>query len=106
MVKATVKATVSAAAARRRQWAKLALIALWLPLTFGARVLETPQQGDSPLLDDGWKIGLAQRWQQGEIAGRDFSYTYGPAAQGLAGLGASWQRADSDSSSAACDRYW
>ena len=79
---------------RRRppRWVKAALIALWFPLVFGAAVLETERQGSRPNLDEAWKIGFAQRWAQGELAGRDFSFTHGPASQAIAALGAAWHQ--------------
>jgi hypothetical protein len=44
-------------------------------------------------LDSSWVIGLAASLQQGAIAGRDFQFTYGPASQFVASLGA-WLNVD------------
>jgi hypothetical protein len=65
---------------RGRIGVALVLLASGLML-FAMRVLEsTPPQGVFDL-DQAWKVSLAERFERGEIAGRDFFYTYGPATQ-------------------------
>lgn len=68
------------AVARRRAGAAVVLVVLSAML-FAGRVLETDLPRAELDLDQAWKVSLAERFERGEVAGRDFFYTYGPATQ-------------------------
>jgi hypothetical protein len=76
-----------AAAGRSGRRARAAILLLGAAvLLFASRARETPATPAQLDLDQAWKVTLADRLEQGEVAGRDFFYTYGPGAQLLAWL--------------------
>src|SRR5438093_13783844 len=80
----------------RDRYAKPAVVlccsALWL-LVSVVRIPDATGGSSDMSLDSSWVIGLAASFQEGAIAGRDFQFTYGPAAQIIASIGA-WLNAD------------
>lgn len=70
---------------RGRAGALLVLVVASL-LLFASRVRESPAARAELDLDEAWKVSLADRFEHGEVAGRDFFYTYGPATQAVTWL--------------------
>ena len=62
----------------------LACSFIWFIIVVG----KTRQHIGPPALDSDWLMSLAAMFQQGNVIGRDFHFTYGPVAQLLAWLSA------------------
>ncbi|PYR99881.1 MAG: hypothetical protein DMG12_19345 [Acidobacteria bacterium] len=68
---------------------KVALVLVFTLCWLITIVVRSRFAGNGTNLDASWLIGLATSLQQGSISGRDFHFTYGPAAQILAWIAAS-----------------
>jgi len=69
------------------QFLKIVTVALMTLLWLAVLIMRTDYVGTANSLDPSWQISLAHLLQQGEISGRDFHFTYGPAAQALTWIG-------------------
>ena len=72
---------------RHAPWPKLAVTILFTACWFVSAVVRSRFAGGETGLDASWLMGLAASLQQGLISGRDFHFTYGPAAQVFAWIG-------------------
>jgi hypothetical protein len=71
----------------RAEWAKFAVILLFTACWSVSNVVRSRFAGGETDLDASWLMGLSASLQQGLISGRDFHFTYGPAAQVFAWVG-------------------
>jgi hypothetical protein len=69
--------------------AKIAVVVLFTLAWFISLIARSRFAGGETALDASWLMGMAASFQQGLISGRDFHFTYGPAAEMLAWLGTS-----------------
>jgi hypothetical protein len=71
----------------RGDWVKFAVVLLFTACWFVSNVVRSRFAGGETDLDASWLMGLSASFQQGLISGRDFHFTYGPAAQVFAWSG-------------------
>jgi hypothetical protein len=63
------------------QWAKLAVVLLFTACWSASDIVRSRFVGGETDLDASWLMALSASLQRGFISGRDFHFTYGPAAQ-------------------------
>jgi len=81
-----------------QKYGKFAVVVLFSLMWIVVSVMRVPSGTGtfSEIGPDGsWALSLAAMWEQGEISGRDFYFTYGPVSQALARFGQWMHRSQS-----------